>query len=163
MVIVIDTREQRPWGFPPHIKVEIGTLRTGDYALKGDETNFAVERKSGDDFVGTISLGWHRFCKELNRMDDANFAAKVVVVETDFETFCYRLRQGALIPPDHEHTRCTPQFVMKRLAQLTMRNVSVIFAGSADYGAAIALRIFYEREEQIMAKQKEDTRKCKSL
>lgn len=179
MVIVIDTREQRPWSFPPHIKVEIGTLRTGDYALKGDETNFAVERKSGDDFVGTISLGWHRFCKELNRMEDAHFAAKVVVVETDFETFCYRLRQGALIPPDHEHTRCTPQFVMKRIAQLTMRNVSVIFAGSADYGAAIALRIFYEREEQIAErrprnvsptsrlnqeyKQKEDTRKCKSL
>ena len=177
MVIVIDTREQRPWGFPPHIKVEIGTLRTGDYALKGDEANFAVERKSGDDFVGTISLGWHRFCKELNRMDDANFAAKVVVVETDFETFCYRLRQGALIPPDHEHTRCTPQFVMKRLAQLTMRNVSVIFAGSADYGAAIALRIFYEREEQLAerrprnvsptsrlnqeCKQKEDTRNGK--
>lgn len=163
MVIVIDTREQRPWGFPPHIKVEIGTLRTGDYALKGDEANFAVERKSGDDFVGTISLGWHRFCKELNRMEDAHFAAKVVVVDTDFETFCYRLRQGTLIPPDHEHTRCTPQFVMKRIAQLTMRNVSVIFAGSAEYGAAIALRIFYEREEQIMTKQKEETRKCKSL
>lgn len=96
-------------------------------------------------------------------MDEAHFAAKIVVVETDFETFCYRIRQGSLIPPDHEHTRCTPQFVMKRLAQLTIKNVSVIFAGSADYGAAIALRIFYEREEQIMAKQKEETRKCKLL
>lgn len=177
MVIVIDTREQRPWGFPPHIEVEVGTLRTGDYALKGDEENFAVERKSGDDFVGTISVGWHRFCKELNRMDESRFVAKVVVVETDFETFCYRIRQGALIPPDHEHTRCTPQFLMKRIAQLTMRNVSVIFAGSADYGSAVALRLFYEREEQLAErrprnvsptsrlnqeyKRKEDTRKCK--
>ena len=163
MVIVIDTREQRPWTFPENIKVETGTLRTGDYALKGDEENFAIERKSGDDFVGTISAGWHRFCKELKRMDEAHFAAKTVIVEADFETFCYRIRQGAVIPPDHEHTRCTPQFLMKRVAQLTMLGVSVIFAGNADYGSAIALRLLYEREEQIEQKMKEETRKCKSL
>ena len=148
MVIVIDTREQRPWSFPPHIEVEIGTLRTGDYALKNDE-HFAIERKSADDFVGTVSLGWHRFVKELNRMDAANFAAKVVIVETDFETFCFRIRQGAIIPPDHEHTRCTPQFLMKRIAELTMRGISVIFAGNAELASAIALRIFFERERRL--------------
>lgn len=161
MVIVIDTREQRPWGFPPNVQTEVGTLRTGDYAIKGDEENFAIERKSGDDFLGTISSGWHRFCKELNRMEESRFAAKVVVVEADFETFCFKLHQGAILPPDHEHTRCTPQFVMKRLAQLTMRNVSVLFAGSADYGAAIALRLLYEREEQITQQQKDTHTKCK--
>lgn len=155
MVIVIDTREQRPWSFPANIELEIGTLRTGDYALKGDEENFAIERKSGDDFVSTVSVGWHRFCNELNRMDKARFAAKVVIVETNFNTFCYRIRQGAIIPPDHEHIRCTPQFLMKRIAQLTMRGVSVIFAGNADYGSAIALRIFYEREEQIRKMENE--------
>ena len=148
MVIVIDTREQRPWSFPPHIEVEVGTLRTGDYALKNDE-QFAIERKSADDFVGTVSLGWHRFVKELNRMDAANFAAKVVIVECDFETFCFRIRQGAIIPPDHEHTRCTPQFLMKRIAELTMRGISVIFAGNAELASAIALRIFIERERKL--------------
>ena len=151
MVIVIDTREQRPWSFPPHIAVEVGTLRTGDYALKNDE-QFAIERKSADDFVGTVSLGWHRFVKELNRMDAANFAAKVVIVECDFETFCFRIRQGAIIPPDHEHTRCTPQFLMKRIAELTMRGISVIFAGNAELASAIALRIFIERERQLECK-----------
>lgn len=160
MVIVIDTREQRPWGFPPHIVQEIGTLRTGDYAIRGDEF-FAVERKSADDFAGTISSGWPRFCKELNRMD--RFVAKVIVVETDFETFCYRTQQGKLLPPDHQHDRVTPQFVMKRIAQLTMRNISVIFAGNAEYGAAIALRLFYEREEQLAAEAKEvRVKQCKS-
>lgn len=159
MVIIIDTREQRPWAFPPDVAVEIGTLRTGDYALQGDEA-FAIERKSGDDFVGTISTGWHRFVKELNRMDAANFAAKVVIVETDFETFCYRIRQGVILPPDHEHVRCTPQFLMKRIAQLTFRGVSVIFAGNAAHAAAIALRILYERNETL---ENERTRneKCK--
>jgi len=148
MVIVIDTREQRPWSFPPHIEVEVGTLRTGDYALKNDE-QFAIERKSADDFVGTVSLGWHRFVKELNRMDAANFVAKVVIVECDVETFCFRIRQGTIIPPDHEHTRCTPQFLMKRIAELTMRGISVIFAGNAELASAIALRILIERERQL--------------
>ncbi len=148
MVIVIDTREQRPWSFPPHIDTEIGTLRTGDYALKGDD-HFAVERKSADDFVGTISLGWCRFVKELNRMDAAQFTAKTVIVESDFETFCFRTGSGIILPPDHEHVRCTPQFVMKRIAELTMRNVSVIFAGNAELASAIALRIFIERQNQL--------------
>ena len=156
MVIVIDTREQRPWSFPPHIDVETGTLHTGDYAIKGDEANFAVERKSGDDFVATVSSGWPRFCREIKRMEEARFAAKAVIVETDFETFCYRIRQGVILPPDHEHIRCTPQFLMKRIAQLTMRGVSVIFAGNADYGSAIALRLFYERAEQIRQQKGEE-------
>lgn len=153
MVIIIDTREQRPWSFPPHINVEIGTLHTGDYALKGDEHNFAVERKSGDDFVGTVSVGWHRFVKELNRMDAANFVAKVIVVESDFDTFCFRLRQGHIIPPDHEHTKCTPQFLMKRIAELTMRGVSVLFAVDAELASAVALRLFIERENKIKEKK----------
>lgn len=152
MVIVIDTREQRPWSFPPYIDITVGTLRTGDYALQGDD-HFAIERKSADDFIGTISLGWHRFTKELNRMDAASFAAKVVIVESDFETFCFRTRQGMILPPDHEHTRCTPQFVMKRIAELSMRGVSVIFAGNADLASAIALRLFIEREKQLEKKK----------
>lgn len=148
MVVIIDTREQRPWSFPPDVKIEVGTLKTGDYALKGDESKFAIERKSGDDFLGTISTGWPRFCRELKRMDTAQFRAKVVIVETDFKTFCFRTKQGMIIPPDHLHVRCSPQFVMKRIAELTMRNASVIFAGNADYAAALALRIFYERKRE---------------
>ncbi|MBE6380062.1 MAG: hypothetical protein E7047_03950 [Lentisphaerae bacterium] len=148
MTIIIDTREQRPWSFPPNIDVEVATLRTGDYALKGDD-HFAIERKSADDFIGTISVGWHRFCRELNRMDEAKFTAKVVIVESDFVTFCFTLgANGAILPPDHEHTRCTPAFVMRRIAELTMRGVAVIFAGNAEYASALALRIFFEREKE---------------
>ena len=150
MDIIIDTREQRPWSFPPHIHVETGTLRTGDYALK-DDPHFAIERKSADDFVGTVSLDWGRFVRELNRMTEAGFAAKVIVVESDFETFCFRLRQGEIIGPDHEHTKVSPQFLMKRIAELTMRGASVLFAGNADLASNLALRIFIEREKALEA------------
>ena len=152
MIILIDTREQRPWTFPPQYRTAVGTIHTGDYALQGDQVNFAIERKSGDDFAGTISTGWHRFVRELNRMDDAGFIAKAIIVESDFEEFCFRTgAQGEIISPEHEHVRCSPQFVMKRIAELTMRNVSVLFAKNAELASALALRILIERQRQINA------------
>lgn len=146
--IVIDTREQTPWSFPPEIPVEIETLKTGDYALAGDDA-FAIERKSKDDFLGTISTGWGRFCRELNRMEAAGFPAKPVIVECDFSAFCFSERNGEIIPPDHEHYKLTPQFVMKRIGQLTARGAAVIFAGNPELASALALAILRERHEAL--------------
>lgn len=155
--IIIDTREQRPWGFAPAVVIDnqvvqlitkIDTIKSGDYALK-DDKNFAIERKSADDFAGTISSGYARFCRELKRMDDAQFVAKVIIVESDFETFCFHTSQGEIIPPNHEHIMITPQFVMKRIAQLTLQNVSVIFARDPELSSAIAQTILVERYLQI--------------
>ena len=146
--IVIDTRAQTPWSFPPEIPVEIETLKTGDYALAGDDA-FAIERKSKDDFLGTISTGWGRFCRELNRMEAAGFPAKPVIVECDFSAFCFSERNGEIIPPDHEHYKLTPQFVMKRIGQLTARGAAVIFAGNPEFASALALAILRERHEAL--------------
>ena len=144
--IVIDTREQTPWSFPPEIPVEIETLKTGDYALAGDDA-FAIERKSKDDFLGTISTGWGRFCRELNRMEAAGFPAKPVIVECDFSAFCFSERNGEIIPPDHEHYKLTPQFVMKRIGQLTARGAPVICAGNPELASALAFAIHRERQD----------------
>ena len=66
MEIVIDSREQQPWHFSPElVRVSRGTVRTGDYCVKGDRL-FAIERKSLNDFVGTISTGWERFQREIS-------------------------------------------------------------------------------------------------
>lgn len=148
MIITIDTREQRPWSFPEFVETEIGTLQTGDYAIKGD-AGFAIERKSVDDFAGTISTGWPRFCREIRRMDDAGFPAKVIIVEADFSEFCFRAMAGEILPPVHEHVQLLPQFIMKRVAELTMRGCSVLFCGSAALASNMALKIFIEREKAI--------------
>lgn len=146
--IIIDTREQTPWGFPPEVPVEISTLKSGDYALAGDDS-FAIERKSKGDFLGTISTGWGRFCRELNRMDAAGFPVKPIIVEADFAEFCFSERNGEIIPPDHEHYKLSPQFVMKRIGQLTARGAAVIFAGNPEFASALALAILRERYEAI--------------
>ena len=148
MTIIIDTREQRPWSFPAFVDTEVGTLRTGDYALKGD-TGFAIERKSKDDFAGTISTGWARFCRELKRMDDAGFPAKVIIVEADLFEFCFTTVGWDVEAPFHEHILLQPQFIMKRIAELTMRGCAVLFCGNADLASNVALKLFIEREKTI--------------
>lgn len=88
--ITIDTREQTPFHFDECVaKTRIGTLKTGDYACTGDR-GFAVERKSLDDFLGTISSGWDRFQREIFRAKTAGFSLPIVV-EGNLDDICFHL------------------------------------------------------------------------
>ena len=145
--VIIDTREQTPWAFDVrHCITSVGTLHTGDYALAGDD-GFAIERKSLDDFLGTISTGWERFLREVDRME--GWPAKVVIVEADFERCCFTEYGGEFEPPRHSHPKLLPQFVTLRIAELTMRGVSVIFAGNPSYAAALACHVLRKRRDGI--------------
>jgi len=148
MTIIIDTREQAPWSFPPeYCETRRGTLSTGDYALDGDQENFAIERKSLDDFLGTISSGWERFQREMKRMDA--FIAKVIIVESDFERCCFREWDGTIVPPSHNHPQLTPSFISRRIAELALRRVSTLFASSPDQAMALAYQLFRRRAEEL--------------
>jgi ERCC4-type nuclease len=152
--IIIDTREQTPWAFDPAcVDAEIGTLQTGDYALAGD-SSFGIERKSMNDFLATISTGWDRFERELERM--AEWVGKVMIVEGDYSTcFFAQTPNGELVSPQHPHYMLTPQFVEMRVAYLTLYyGVSVLFAGDANLAAGLAVAIFRQRNKQII-QQKE--------
>lgn len=147
--IIIDTREQTPWGFPDDEVIAVrGTLTAGDYALDKDD-RFAIERKSLDDFLGTISTGWERFNRELERMDAARFVAKVVIVEGNFVECCFQERDGNLIYPQHNHPCVKPAFVAARIADLTLRGVSVLFANDHILSSGIAVTIFRHRQRQL--------------
>lgn len=85
MNIYIDTREQAPLVFnKPYIdNVVIAKLPYGDYAAKdGDNTcNIYFERKSISDLFSTLTGGYKRFKKEINRcIEDKNLL--VIIIET---------------------------------------------------------------------------------
>jgi len=92
--MVYDTREQSPWLFEDlrmgvggaahkvDIDVERGSLKSGDYSIKGYETRIAIERKSAEDLFGTLGRGRERFVRELARLDKFDFSA--VVVESEW-------------------------------------------------------------------------------
>jgi len=159
--IVIDSREQSPWAWDPSDAItDIRALVAGDYALAEDcervrgrealAVRFAVERKSLDDFLGTISGGWDRFQRELTRME--SFPARVVIVEGDFAQCCFEEVNGELMLPEHNHPNLRPAFVARRIAELTMQGVTVLLAGNAQLAAGLAYRVFRRRIEREMEK-----------
>jgi hypothetical protein len=155
--IIIDSREQSPWAWEPSDAVtRIAGLAAGDYALEADTeqpkrrgamlaVRFAIERKSLEDFLGTISTGWERFLRELTRMEA--FPARVVIVEGDFSACCFREVGGDVLAPEHNHPQLRPAFVARRIAELTMMGVSVLMAGDAALAAGLAYRVFRRRVE----------------
>lgn len=152
--IVIDTREQTPWAFDPSkVSTKIGTIKTGDYAIEGDSF-FGIERKSLDDFLGTVSTGWERFLREIERMNQAAWSAKIIIVEGDYMKCFFHQTNGELITPDTRHWRLTPQFIEKRIAELSMMGCSVLFAHNAPLAAGLAVAIFSQRQKQISNEHK---------
>jgi ERCC4-type nuclease len=94
--IIIDTREKRPWNFEGvRDMCELGTLKTGDYSLKGYEDCIAVERKSLADFVGSISTNRKRFTAEMERASKIKHFC-VIVEGSYFDLFTGNYRSKLL-------------------------------------------------------------------
>ena len=67
MIIVQDSREQKPYWRNKKNEVETKTLQTGDYTMRGYEHRVSIERKSMADLFGTVGKGHRRFKNELER------------------------------------------------------------------------------------------------
>ena len=84
VTVVVDTREQEPYSFPPRrFLVERRALPAGDYSLAGLEHVVAVERKTVEDFVHTVIRDRDRFRKELLKL--AEYDRACVVVEAGLD------------------------------------------------------------------------------
>ena len=88
--IIIDTREQTPLPFA-HFPTERATLPTGDYSVKGFESDFCIERKSVADLVQSVTRERDRFSRELQRMRAFDFRRLLIVGGLlDIEAHRYR-------------------------------------------------------------------------
>ena len=157
--IVVDSREAQPWSWEPcDATTEVAGLVAGDYALLQDtETpkkrgslrpvRFALERKSADDLAGTLGAGWDRFVREMTRMEA--FCARIIIVEADYESFCFREYGGEIHPPTHNHPQMTPAFITHQLSRLSFMNVQIWFAGNAMLASGVALHLFRERRRML--------------
>lgn len=81
--LIIDTREQRPYEFQRFTdrfeSIERAALVAGDYSLEGMTKNIAIERKSLQDLVSTLTAGRDRFKRELARLQVFDY--KCIVIE----------------------------------------------------------------------------------
>jgi DNA excision repair protein ERCC-4 len=140
--VVIDSREQTPWGFTGHradamqgggileVPTVVRGLKSGDYSLDGFEDRLAIERKSPSDLFSTLTFGRDRFERELDRLAELEFSC--VVVEGNFDDLVKNPPSGML-----------PRAFAGSLVALSMRYPSRwYFAGGRSFAEALTLRIF---------------------
>lgn len=130
IVVVIDTREQRPLNLSP-LRTIRGTLATGDYGLRDLPHAIALERKSLPDFIGCVGRDRERFERELDRL--RAYPARAVLCEfslSDLEGGGWR---GSV----------SPQAATASAARWLCDGIPLIFAGNRDRAARIATKMLY--------------------
>ena len=176
--IVVDNREKQPWSFGEFAEVTHGTLRTGDYAVQFQDPfglwqtdqGFAIERKSMDDFLGTISSDWGRFQREIRRAVEAGFVLLIVVegCTTDFlyhysvagmdvvQADMWKLVKAIedylgtelpknLVAPINSHPNIGGAFVLKRITDIFNLGGFVVFADNALHASILAFSFLRDR------------------
>jgi ERCC4-type nuclease len=84
LVAIIDTREQNPLDLSP-MRMERGTLATGDYSLRGLEHVIAIERKSAEDMLACVGRERERFDREVQRL--LAYPVRALVIEAGWQFF----------------------------------------------------------------------------
>jgi ERCC4-type nuclease len=130
LVCIVDSREQMPYDLSPFIMVTKG-LPTGDYSILGMEQQVVIERKSMDDFIGSISQGRERFEREIERLKP--FESKMILVEAS----------AADIVNHRYRSRMHPNSVMGTMAKFFSLGIGVMLAGNRETAQDFAKRFLY--------------------
>lgn len=128
-VILIDSREQWPWTFAGDIATERRGLRAGDYSVVGYEGELAIERKSLDDLLATLSWGRERFDREIEKL--AKMRRACIIVEAAIDDVLVGLARS----------RMSAASVLGSIAAIHAdHGIPTIWAGSRPTAAAYAIR-----------------------
>ena len=134
--IIIDSREKLPLKLIT--KSEVAGLKVGDYAIKDSKLNIFIDRKSLPDMIGTLSKGYERFQREIERAIKLD-AYIIMLVESDINSAL-----GFEYLP-HIHSKASSAFIFKRLRDLLTKypnHFQVVFADGRIDAAKLVLKIF---------------------
>lgn len=82
IVAIVDSREQLPLDLAP-LRVEVDTLPTGDYSVRGLESLIAIERKSLGDLLACVGVERSRFDRSVQRL--LGYQVRALVVESSWQ------------------------------------------------------------------------------
>ena len=167
MVVVIDTREQKPYRFRnipnsraearrgnPTVKVETvrAGLRVGDYSCQIDDGVFpvAIERKTKEDLYQTLTRGRKRFGRELDLAKEMGISLHLVV-ESDWN--------GLLIPPQHpQQSQVKPITIIRSVESLSVkRGLHVWTPGSRAFAESLTYQLLRFAWQDWENKQEKDS------
>ena len=127
---IIDSREQNPLNLEP-LQVEIGTLATGDYSVKGLEHVVSIERKSMPDLIGCVGVNRERFDREVQRL--LAYSVRCLVVEgmwSDLECGEWR-------------SQVTPAAALGSVLGWVASGLPVIMAGNHNHAGRYVSRMLF--------------------
>ena len=144
--VVVDKREQRPYFFDPDsVSVQLGTLSEGDYTILGFEERIAIERKSLEDFVGSVVRERDRFKRELERLRTYELAC--VVVEADLRDVI----RGSY------RSRAHPNSIFaSALAIYTDYGIPVFFCSDREIAARFVMGLLLRFHQRVMNQERND-------
>lgn len=139
--IIIDTRETCPLKL--NTKTEDKKLDYGDYHYTKDKFNIFVERKSLNDFIGTLGKNFDRFCREIERAkkDDAFL---IVLVENNISN-CLSFNY---LPYINRYTKETPDHIFHNVRDILQnyKNIQFLFADGRVAAVNLINKIFFSGE-----------------
>ena len=137
--IIVDSREKHPWSFENSVTKK---LEFGDYSIEGYEKNIAIERKTLDDFVGSVIQNWERFKEEikgLSKINNSSSSFARIVIEGSIDDILLKKYTSSALP----------QAVLGRAISIEIDyGVPIIWAGSrqlARFYVDIIFEMFYKR------------------
>lgn len=151
MEIVCDTREQDPLKFRKEYTVIREKLDSGDYGCKinGSLIPVVFERKNIGDLYSTLSGGYERFKREINRAT-ASSTILVLTVECPLTT----------VTKGYKHSSRSPKSLIKQCFTLMVRHrVPCLFFTDRHEMAEYITQVFLAFEREYEKDRKTDKRR----
>lgn len=131
---IVDTREQSILKFE---NFSIVKLNVGDYTVKN--SSIFIERKSLVDFLGTMSQGYERFCREVSRAVVSNKYLIVLIEEKYSNLHSYPYL------PHTKRVKAEPTFIHHRVREMLQKfpfNLQFLAVNGRVEAARIIEKIF---------------------
>lgn len=137
-VIIVDTREQKPWNFQYQATAN-HKLDTGDYSIEGLQHLLAIERKRNVAEIAN-NITEKRFKDVIDRLSKIKYS--FLLLEFDLEDVM-RYPIGSDIPKRlWDKIRISPAFILKHLTDLQIdHNIKILFCGNSTNAEKMALSI----------------------
>jgi ERCC4 domain-containing protein len=138
--IFVDSREQHPLTFD--YNYEIKGLNFGDYQLSTNN-KIAIERKSLGDFLSTLSTGYERLIKEIERAKGSNSYLFILVEESVSKSLSFDYSRWY-----NKFTRASSNFIFHRVRELLQKypNIQISFAGNREKLKDLVQKILLNQE-----------------
>jgi len=128
--IIIDSREQTPLRFKD-FPIQVSKLEYGDYGFSNSKCSLYtyVERKNVVDFISTLSSGYERFIKEIERA--YNDGAHLIILIESKLSYVLNFNYSKWL---NKFVRANPDFIFHRVRELCQNypNIQFVFVDGVD-------------------------------